>query len=160
MGVSPRFIVGIYPISPGLFFPSVRSDATDMLRMNWMPALLLMTNALTIVWALRLLGRRPNRRLRHLVLTVSIVSMTQTVAFLCHLQGRSLFEAATVLQQCVTSMGAMAAVYLLWVEVRDRNRTDHLLRLAEHESRVRQGRLLAKAPRGSDTSDKASPVSR
>ena len=141
-----------------MFFSAGRRVVADMAPMNWMPALLLLTNVLTIAWALRLLGRRPNRRLRHLVLTVSIVSMTQTVAFLCHLQGRSLLQAATALQQCVTSMGAMAAVYLLWIEVRDRNRTDHLLRLAEHESRVRQSRLVAKGPRGSGTSGTASPV--
>jgi hypothetical protein len=141
-----------------LFFSPDRRMAADMPPMNWMPVLLLLTNVLTIAWALRLLGRRPNRRLRHLVLTVSIVSMTQTVAFLCHLQGRSLLQAAIILQQCVTSMGAMAAVYLLWIEVRDRNRTDHLLRLAEHESRVRQSRLGVKAPRGSGTSGTTSPV--
>ena len=113
--------------------------------MDLMTVLLLATNGLTLVWALRLLGRQPNRQLRHLVLTVSIVSCSQTVAFLCHLQGQSLIQAASVLQQCVTSMGTMAAVYLLWVEVRDRNRTDQLLRLAEHENQARRGRMERKA---------------
>lgn len=107
--------------------------------MNWMATLLMVTNGLTLIWALKLLGRRPNRRLRHLVLTVSIVSLTQTVVFLCHLEGKSLLQAASVLQQCVTSMGTMAAVYLLWVEIRDRNRTDQMLRLAEHQNFVREG---------------------
>ena len=107
--------------------------------MNWMAALLMVTNGLTLVWALKLLGRRPNRRLRHLVLTVSIVSLTQTVVFLCHLEGKSLLQAASALQQCVTSMGTMAAVYLLWVEIRDRNRIDQMLRLAEHQNFVREG---------------------
>lgn len=115
--------------------------------MNGMALLLLGTNVLTLTWALRLLGRRPNRGLRHLVLIVSIVSISQTVAFLCHLQGQSLLQAASVLQQCITSMGTLAAVYLLWVEIRDRNRTDHMLRLAEHESQVRQGRLLRESRR-------------
>ena len=109
--------------------------------MNWIAILLIGANVLTLAWALKLLGRQPNRRLRHLVLTVSIVSISQTVAFLCHLQGQTLSQAASVLQQCVTSMGTMAAVYLLWVEIRDRNRTDHMLRLAEHESHARQGRV-------------------
>ncbi|MBL8237634.1 MAG: hypothetical protein JNM66_09460 [Bryobacterales bacterium] len=111
-----------------------------------MAVLLIAVNVLTVVWALKLLGKKPNRRLRHLVLTVSIVSMSQTVAFLGHLEGKSLLQAATAVQQCVTSMGAMAAVYLLWVEIRDRNRTDQMLRLAEHENQVRQGRL-AREPR-------------
>jgi hypothetical protein len=113
--------------------------------MNGMAVALMVANVLTVVWALKLLGRQPNRRLRHLVLTVSIVSISQTVAFLCHLQGQSLWQAATVLQQCVTSMGTMAAVYLLWVEIRDRNRTDQMLRLAEHENQVRLGRVAREA---------------
>ena len=57
--------------------------------MDWMAIMLVSANVLTLAWALKLLGRQPNRRLRHLVLTVSIVSMTQTAAFLCHLQGQS-----------------------------------------------------------------------
>lgn len=113
--------------------------------MDWMAILLIVANGLTLVWALKLLGRQPNRRLRHLVLTVSIVSISQTVAFLCHLKGQSLIQAASILQQCVTSMGTMAAVYLLWVEIRDRNRTDQMLRLAEHENQVRQSRVLRQA---------------
>jgi phosphatidylserine synthase len=109
--------------------------------MNWMPLLLLSANILTLLWAVKLLSRQPNRRLRHLVLTVSIVSVSQTVAFLCHLQGQSLLQAASALQQCVTSMGTMAAVYLLWVEIRDRNRIDQMLRLAEHENQLRRSRV-------------------
>ena len=120
--------------------------------MDWMAILLIVANGLTLVWALKLLGRQPNRRLRHLVLTVSIVSISQTVAFLCHLQGQSLIQAASILQQCVTSMGTMAAVYLLWVEIRDRNRTDQMLRLAEHESQVRQSRVLRDARVGARVS--------
>ena len=116
--------------------------------MNGMALLLLVVNGLTIAWALRLLGRQPDRGLRSLVLTVSIVSLSQTVAFLSHAQGRSLMEAAVLLQHCVTSMGTMAAVYLLWVELRQRRRTDQLLRLAEYDTLVLQGRLSVKAPRG------------
>ena len=121
--------------------------------MDWMATLLVVANVLTLAWALKLLGRQPNRRLRHLVLTVCIVSISQTVAFLCHLQGQSLMQAAAVLQQCVTSMGTMAAVYLLWVEIRDRNRTDQMLRLAEHENGVRKSRVpreLGVTPRPAD----------
>lgn len=117
--------------------------------MDWMAILLIAANLLTVAWALKLLGRQPNRRLRHLVLTVSIVSVSQTVAFICHLQGKSLLQAASVLQQCVTAMGTMAAVYLLWVEIRDRHRIDQMLRLAEHENQVRQGRLARQARLGS-----------
>lgn len=113
--------------------------------MDWISILLISANGMTLAWALKLLSRQPNRRLRHLVLTVSIVSISQTVAFLCHLQGQSLMQAAAVLQQCVTSMGTLAAVYLLWVEIRDRNRTDQMLRLAEHENQVRSGRMLRDA---------------
>lgn len=116
--------------------------------MDWMAILLIMANGLTLVWALKLLGRQPNRRLRYLVLTVSIVSISQTVAFLCHLQGQSLIQAASVLQQCVTSMGTMAAVYLLWVEIRDRNCTDQMLRLAEYENQVRKSRVMRPARAG------------
>ena len=103
--------------------------------MDWMAILLIMANGLTLVWALKLLGRQPNRRLRYLVLTVSIVSISQTVAFLCHLQGQSLIQAASVLQQCVTSMGTMAAVYLLWVFV---------LRFLSHEILLKDHRLFAR----------------
>lgn len=110
--------------------------------MNGMTVLLLLANGLTLIWALRLLGRRPNRGLRQLVLTVSIVSISQTVAFLSHSQGQSIWQAASVLQECMTSMGTLAAVYLLWVEVRDRSRTDHMLRLAEHENQVRQASAM------------------
>jgi arginine exporter protein ArgO len=110
-----------------------------------MAILLVATNGLTLAWALKLLRKQPNRPLRHLVLTVSIVSISQTVAFLCHLQGQSLIQAASALQQCVTSMGTMAAVYLLWVEIRDRNRTDQMLRLAEHENHLRRSRVLRQA---------------
>lgn len=121
--------------------------------MDLMPILLISANVLTLAWALKLLGRQPNRRLRHLVLTVSIVSMTQTAAFLCHLQGQSLMQAAAVVQQCVTSMGTLAAVYLLWVEIRDRRRTDEMLRLAEHESQVRHGRVMREARMAARASD-------
>lgn len=110
--------------------------------MDWMAMVLLAANGLTLAWAVRLLGRRPNRRLRLLVLTVSIVSISQTVAFACHTQGQSMMQAAAVLQQCVTSMGTLAAVYLLWVEMRDRNRTDRLLRLAEYENQERYEQLV------------------
>ncbi|MBI2688219.1 MAG: hypothetical protein HYX27_18090 [Acidobacteria bacterium] len=108
--------------------------------MDLLPILLIVANGLTLAWALKLLGRQPSRGLRLLMLTVSIVSLSQTVAFLCHSQGQSLMQAAAALQQCVTAMGTMAAVYLLWVEMRERKRTDQMLRLAEHESSVRQGR--------------------
>jgi hypothetical protein len=121
--------------------------------MDWITILLVSANVLTLAWALQLLGRQPNRRLRHLVLTVSIVSMTQTAAFLCHLQGQSLMQAVVVVQQCVTSMGTLAAVYLLWVEIRDRRRTDEMLRLAEHESQVRHGRVLREARMAARASD-------
>ena len=121
--------------------------------MDWMAILLVGANGLTLAWALKLLGRQPNRRLRHLVLTVSIVSMTQTAAFLSHLQGQSLMEAAAVVQQCVTSMGTLAAVYLLWVEIRDRRRTDAMLRLAEHESNVRHGKVMREARMAARASD-------
>jgi hypothetical protein len=104
--------------------------------MDAMAVLLVAVNGLTLVWALRLLGRRPSRGLRHLAVAVSIVSISQTVAFICHLQGRSLAQAAAALLQCVTSMGTLAAVYLLWAEMRDRNRVDRMLRLAEHPNRV------------------------
>jgi hypothetical protein len=107
--------------------------------MDFIVTLLIGTSVLTLLWALRLLGRRPNRRLRHLVLAVTIISITQTVVFLCHWQGQSLSQAVGVLQQCITSMGTLAALYLLWVEIRDRNRTDHLLRLAEHGNHLRRG---------------------
>ena len=110
--------------------------------MDWMAMLLIAANALTLIWASKLLGRQPNRRLRALVLTVGIVSVSQTVAFFSHLQGQSLIQAAMAVQQCVTSMGTMAAVYLLWVEIRDRNRTDRLLRLAEYETHARFVRRL------------------
>ena len=113
--------------------------------MNLMAILLIVANGLTVAWALKLLGRKPNRRLRHLVLTVSIVSISQTALFLGHRQGDSLVHAAALLQQCLSSMGALAAVYLLWVEIRDRSRTDHMLRLAEHETLVRHGRMLREA---------------
>lgn len=106
--------------------------------MNGITVMLLVANGLTLVWALRLLGRRPNPGLRQLVLTVGVVSVSQTVAFLSHIEGRTFWQAASVLQECMTSMGTLAAVYLLWMEMRDRNRTDHMLRLAEHETRVRQ----------------------
>ncbi|HEU0122420.1 MAG TPA: hypothetical protein VFQ91_17955 [Bryobacteraceae bacterium] len=106
--------------------------------MNGMTVMLLVANGLTLVWALRLLGRRPNRGLRQLVLTVGIVSVSQTVAFLSHIQGQTLGLAASALQECMTSMGTLAAVYLLWMEMRDQIRTDHMLRLVEYETRVRQ----------------------
>lgn len=105
--------------------------------MDWMAILLIAANALTLIWASRLLGRQPNRRLRALVLTVGIVSVSQTVAFFSHLQGQSLIQAAMAVQQCVTSLGTMAAVYLLWVEIRDRNQTDRMLRLTEYETHAR-----------------------
>jgi len=114
--------------------------------MNWMAWLLIGVNGLTLWWALRLLGRKPNRALRHLVLTVCILSVTQTVVFLCHLQGQSLLQAASLVQQCVTAMGTMGAVYLLWVEIRDRNRTDHRLRLAEHENQLRPPQRRSESP--------------
>lgn len=120
-----------------------------------MAVLLLLTNALTLIWAVRLLGRHPNRGMRYLVLAVSIVSLSQTVLFICHLQGRSFMEAASVLLQCVTSMSTMAAVYLLWVEIRDRNRTDQMLRLAEHQNQVTEGRQMRRVARAAGNPDTA-----
>ena len=113
--------------------------------MDWMAIFLLGANGVTLVWAVKLLIRRPNWRQRLLVLTASIVSISQTVAFLCRSQGRSLEQASSAMQQCVTAMGALAAIYLLWGETRDRKRTNHMLRLAEHENQVRQGRVLHQA---------------
>jgi hypothetical protein len=103
------------------------------MEMNLLGLLLIIANALTLIWAARLLRRRPARRLSYLILTVSIISVTQTVAYFSRMQGKTVLEMASLIQQCIVATGSLAAVYLLWVEVRDQHRTDHLWRLAEHQ---------------------------
>jgi len=101
--------------------------------MNLLGVLLVVVTTLTLIWAGRLLRRRPARRLCYLILTVSIISVTQTVAYFSRLQGKTVMEMVAMLQQCIIATGSLAAVYLLWVEVRDQHRTDQLWRLAEHQ---------------------------
>lgn len=84
--------------------------------------------------SLLLVRRGPSPRLRYLTLTVGLMSFAQT-ANLLHMQGvwtgGSLYV-VHVHQSLVAGL-SLLAMYLLAVEVYDRNFTDRRLRLAEHE---------------------------
>lgn len=84
--------------------------------------------------SLLLVRRGPSPRLRYLTLTVGLMSFAQT-ANLLHIQGvwtgGSLYV-VHVHQSLVAGL-SLLAMYLLAVEVYDRNFTDRRLRLAEHE---------------------------
>ncbi|MBL8218065.1 MAG: hypothetical protein JNL62_02490 [Bryobacterales bacterium] len=84
--------------------------------------------------SLLLVRRGPSRRLRYLTLTVGLMSFAQT-ANLLHMQGLwaggSLYV-VHVHQSLVAGL-SLLALYLLSVEVYDRNYTDRRLRLTEHE---------------------------
>lgn len=109
--------------------------------MDWMALSTIVVNVLTTTSVLLLLGRHQNRRLRYLVLTIGIVSVSQTAAYVFKLQGDGFSRTVSSFQQFVTALASMAAVYLLWREISDRNRTDRMLRLTEHENQVMQCRL-------------------
>lgn len=84
--------------------------------------------------SLLLVRRGPSSRLRYLTLTVGLMSFAQT-ANLLHMQGvwtgGSLYV-VHVHQSLVAGL-SLLAMYLLAMEVYDRNFTDRRLRLAEHE---------------------------
>jgi hypothetical protein len=99
---------------------------------------------LTTGFAFLLLGKHPNRRLRYLVLTVGIFSVSQTAALFGMLQAEGLWQAVGKFQHFVMALTGMVFVYILWREISDRNKTDRMLRLAEHENQVMQSRLERK----------------
>lgn len=84
--------------------------------------------------SLLLVRRGPSPRLRYLTLTVGLMSFAQT-ANLLHMQGvwtgGSLY--VVHIHQSLVAGLSLLAMYLLAVEVYDRNFTDSRLRLAEHE---------------------------
>jgi hypothetical protein len=90
--------------------------------------------------SLLLVRRGPSPRLRYLTLTVGLMSFAQT-ANLLHIQGvwtgGSLYV-VHVHQSLVAGL-SLLAMYLLGVEIYDRNFTDRRLRLAEHELLMANG---------------------
>ena len=84
--------------------------------------------------SLLLVRRGPSPRLRYLTLTVGLMSFAQT-ANLLHMQG--VWTGGTLyvvhIHQSLVAGLSLLAMYLLAVEVYDRNFTDRRLRLAEHE---------------------------
>lgn len=84
--------------------------------------------------SLLLVRRGPSRRLRYLTLTVGLMSFAQT-ANLLHMQG--LWDGGSLyvvhVHQSLVAGLSLLALYLLSVEVYDRNYTDRRLRLTEHE---------------------------
>ena len=112
--------------------------------MGWLAASTILANVLTTGFAFLLLGKHPNRRLRYLVLTVGIFSVSQTAALFGMLQAEGLWQAVGKFQHFVMALTGMVFVYILWREISDRNKTDRMLRLAEHENQVMQSRLERK----------------
>jgi hypothetical protein len=116
----------------------------DFPALGWLAVSTILANVLTTGFALVLLRRHPNRRLRYLVLMVGMVSFTQTAALFGMLNVRGLSEAIGHFHYFITAMAGMSFIYVLWREISDRNRTDRMLRLAEHENQVMQSRLERK----------------
>jgi len=112
--------------------------------LGWLAVSTILANVFTTVFALVLLRRHPNRRLRYLVVMVGAVSVTQTAGLFGILNVHGLSEAIGRFQYFITAMTGMAFLYVLWREISDRNRTDKMLRLAEHENQVMQSRLERK----------------
>jgi hypothetical protein len=79
-------------------------------------------------------------------LTVGLVSVSQTASYILQTQSDELSRALVAVQQFVTAIACMGSIYILWREISDRNRTDRMLRLAEHENQVMQSRLERTAP--------------
>jgi len=111
---------------------------------GWLAASTILANILTTGFALLLLRRHQNRRLRYLVLTVGIFSVSQTAAIFGMLQSEGIWQVVGKFQHFIMAMTGMVFVYILWREISDRNRTDRMLRLAEHENQVMQSRLERK----------------
>lgn len=84
--------------------------------------------------SLLVLRHGPSRRLRLMVLTSGLVSLSQT-ATLLHILGiwGSGETYAIYLHQLLVAMLSMMSIYLLATESRDRKAADVRLRLAEHE---------------------------
>jgi len=111
---------------------------------GWLAASTILANILTTGFALLLLRKHQNRRLRYLVLTVGIFSVSQTAALFGMLQSEGIWQVVGKFQHFIMAMTGMVFVYILWREISDRNRTDRMLRLAEHENQVMQSRLERK----------------
>jgi hypothetical protein len=96
---------------------------------------LLTANLLATGCSLLLIKRGPTRRLRLLSLTVGLMALSQSAVLLesagiCATGG----PAATDIHQTLTGALSLLAIYLLGLEIYDRNVTDRRLRLAEFDA--------------------------
>lgn len=86
--------------------------------------------------ALLLIRRGPTRRLRQLALTVALISLAQTVELLHGIWVTALpvqsGSDVSSLQRLVVAALSLMAIYILGIEIQDRNSTDRQLRLMEH----------------------------
>jgi hypothetical protein len=94
----------------------------------------IIANLLATGCALLLMRKGPTRRLRLLVLTVGLTSLAQTA--LC-LHGSGIAGLSTLpmlpIHQVIVAGLSLFAVYLLGLEVRERNVSERRMRLVEHE---------------------------
>jgi len=94
----------------------------------------ILANLLATGCAILLMRKGPTRRLRHLVLTVGLMSLAQTA--LC-VSASGIVNIASFpaeqLRQVMVGALSLYAVYLLGLEVRDRNVSERRMRLVEHE---------------------------
>lgn len=94
----------------------------------------IIANLLATACALLLMRKGPTRRLRLLVLTVGLTSLAQTA--LC-LHGSGIASLSTLpmlpIHQVIVAGLSLFAVYLLGLEVRERNVSERRMRLVEHE---------------------------
>jgi len=93
----------------------------------------IIANLLATGSAVLLARRGPNRRLRLLTLVVGLMSLSRTVGYVHPESGLS-NPAMALIQELWIAALALASVYLLAGEMRDRKATDQKLRLMEHFS--------------------------
>ena len=109
--------------------------------MNWIALFNVLVNISATGAALVLLNRISNRRIRCLVLIMGMVAFSQTFSFILIFENEIWSHMIWGCQRMVATCGSAAGLYYLFREMTDRNRTDRILRLTEHENQVMQSRL-------------------
>ena len=100
-----------------------------------------LVNSVAAAAATLLLHRISSRRIRYLVLIMGVLAFSQTSSLVVIFQNDAWSRSIWSGQQMVVTLATVSGLYLLFREMTDRNRTDRILRLTEHENQVMQGRL-------------------
>lgn len=100
-----------------------------------MTSLTILVNLLATGCAILLIKRGPTKRLKLLTLTVGLMALSQSAALLGTVRACDGTPAISIeAHLSLTGLLSLLAMYLLGLEIYDRNLTDRRLRLSEYEA--------------------------